>query len=422
MTNEFKKIIKDFICDILNTFPEYKNTITWWKTIDDFNYIEDKLERNQIYDKYEKENINMLFEFCKKKYPPRFFDILYQNEEIFQINTNSLTEIDTEFLPNIYFKDLWKIEGISEKIKETIWKYLQLLLFTIINSIQNKEEFGETANLFEAINEENFKNKLEEVLGEIQNMFDLSNNPLNFGDMERDGIPDCSNNFFNSFEGFNNFDSSGINMNNLPNVEQLNDHISGILNGKLGKLAMEIAEETAGDLSKDFSDSTDMKDVFTKLIKNPSKLMELVKTVSEKLNTKMQSGDIKESEMLEEATALLNNMKDIPGMDGFKSIFQKMGLGGGAKFNTNLMSKQLNNKLKLAKTKERLLSKIEKKKETTNILKEAELLKQKLKDQPSIEKITENDDELCKLFLHNDKSKTTNNNFNSKKGCKKVKK
>ena len=59
-----------------------------------------------------------VYEHCKKVYPPKFFDILYEREELFQ-------EDEVMLLPNINFSQIWKAE-ITEKTKQTIWKYLQL--------------------------------------------------------------------------------------------------------------------------------------------------------------------------------------------------------------------------------------------------------------------------------------------------------
>jgi hypothetical protein len=193
---------------------------------------------------------------------------LYQNEDIFKEDSN----IDTEFLPNIHFKNLWQCE-ISQKTRETIWKYLQLIMFSIIGKLNNKEAFGDTAKIFEAINEDEFKNKLEETLTHMKNLFENSENLQ---------------------EGFD----SKINMENIPDAEKMHEHISGMLDGKLGQLAREIAEETAADLNMDLDGMTDMKDVFQKLIKNPNKLMGLVKSVGDKLDSKIKSGDIKESELI----------------------------------------------------------------------------------------------------------------------------
>ena len=169
---EFKKIIKDFIVDLKDTFPEYIIFINkWWKETEYFNYIDEIEERNLAIQNSENQSIQLLFEFCQKKLPPRFFDILYQNEEMFKMES----DIDTEFLPNIHFKNLWQYE-ISEKNRETIWKYLQLITFSIIGTIHNKDAFGDTAKLFEAINEDEFKNKLQETLSHMHDFFDFSMN------------------------------------------------------------------------------------------------------------------------------------------------------------------------------------------------------------------------------------------------------
>ena len=134
---EFPKIIKDFVFDIKTTFPEFKDLIEkWWKDDSFFNYIEDTEERNNACSEAEKKTIAFLFDFCQKKFPSRFFEILYQNEDMFKDESS----LDTEFLPHIHFKTLWKLD-ISQKTRETIWKYLQLILFCIIGTIENREAF-----------------------------------------------------------------------------------------------------------------------------------------------------------------------------------------------------------------------------------------------------------------------------------------
>lgn len=334
---EFIKVVRDFIGDLKTTFPEYVPFIEkWWKSKEHFNYIDEEEDRNNAYEKSEKKSAKVLFEFCKKKLPPRFFDILYQNDEMFKEES----EIDTEFFPKIHFKNLWQCE-ISEKTRETIWKYLQLLLFSIVGTLDNKEAFGDTAKLFEAINEDEFKTKLQETLSQMQGLFDIPEGgvgPENLGE--------------------------GLNASDLPNAEQINEHITGMLDGKIGQLAREIAEETAANLNMDFDGATDMKDVFSKLMKNPTKLMGLIKNVGDKLDTKLKSGELKESEMIQEATEIMNKMKNMPGMGNIQSMLSKMGMGGlgglgGAKVNTAAMEAQLNQRLKMAKTKERIRAKAE---------------------------------------------------------------
>jgi hypothetical protein len=164
-----------------------------------------------------------LLAHCKSHYPERFFDLLYQNNDMFSNN-----EIDLHFLPNIDFKEVWK-QDLSEKTRLIIWKYLQLICFSVINNQNDSSSFGDTANLFEAINEDELKRKLEETMEQMSGIFDMSGNVF-----DQQNMPDIS----------------GINMEDMPNPDELHEHISGLLDGKLGRLATEITEETM----KDFQD------------------------------------------------------------------------------------------------------------------------------------------------------------------------
>ena len=390
---EFTKVIKDFVGDLKTTFPEYNPLINkWWKDVSHFSSIEDDIEREQAILKSEQESVSLLFEFCQKKLPPRFFDILYQSTDMF----NPESEVDTEFLPHIHFKNLWQFE-ITEKTRETIWKYLQLILFSIIGTVENKDAFGDTAKLFEAINEDEFKSKLEETLSHMQGLFDNSGN---LGEGAE-----------NLGEGF----SSG----GIPNAEDIHEHITGMLDGKLGQLAREIAEETASNLNMDMENVTDMKDIFQNLVKNPTKLMGLVKTVGDKLDSRIKSGEIKESELISEATEMMNKMKNMPGMGNLQSLLSKMGMGNlsglGGKVNTGAMEAQLNKNLKMAKTKERIRAKAE-----ANA--KAKLEKQVatiLQTQPNKPAISEED--LVKMFSSQEKIERTPRGANpdkKKKGKK----
>jgi hypothetical protein len=118
----------------------------------------------------------------------------------------------------------------------------------------------------------------------------------------------------------------------------------------------------------DMENVTDVKDVFQRLIKNPTKLMGLVKSVGDKLDTRIKSGEIKESELIAEASELMNKMKDMPGMGNIQSMLNKMGMGNlggmGGKVNTGAMEAQLNKRMKMAHMKERMKAKSEAKAST----------------------------------------------------------
>ena len=342
--DEFNKIIKDFINDLHNTFSDIITEDKYKKL---FLFTKDIVDEDE-YELYLKE----IFEYSKKVYPERFFDILYQNNEMFDNE-----EINTFFLPDLDFKILWK-EDITDKTRETIWKYLQLILFTVITCVKNENSFGDTAKLFEAINEDEFKNKLEETIGEMSKMFEN----LNFDkedNNENESSEDTEQDNFNKFK--NDFSK------NMPNADDIHNHITGMMDGKLGKLAKEIAEETYNDLDINIDASNaDMSSIFKQLLSNPNKIMNLVKNVGSKLDNKIKNGDIKESELLEEASELMNKMKNMPGMGNLEGMLNKMGMPGGGKVNMNAFNQHMQQNMKSAKMRERMKSKLDNKEESNS--------------------------------------------------------
>lgn len=358
---DFEKVINEFLNNLLDVFPEVTNDIENCK----------------------KMPVNDLQEYCKTVYPERFFDILYQNDDIFSDN-----DIDTKFLPNIEFKTLWNFEGVSDNTKSTIWKYLQLITFSIITDIDSESSFGDTAKLFEAINEDSFKEKLEETLGNIQDAFT------------------------------NESGEQKINEEDLPNSDDLHNHIQGMLNGKIGQLANEIAEETAKELDIDMENTQSANDVFSKIIKNPKKLMGLVKSIGSKLEDKIKSGEIKESELMTEASEMMKNMKNMPGMGNIAQMMSSMGMPGMSKktkLNMGAMQSKLDENIRMAKTKERLREKIETRKKERSLQEEVNRLKQEL---ASVN--TKSMDEIiAEIEAMPDKSNNTENKQQPKKKKKK---
>ena len=359
---DFAKIVQDFGKDLLITFedklitidPDIKTIIDADLTI--LNNKDTEGSDNTIIESLKTAIMNV-HGHCSETIPMRFFDILYQNCDIFAPCNEETSDTDRcMFLPSIDFKELWQ-EDITDNTRESIWKYLQLLMFSIINDVNNKTSFGDTAKLFEAIDEGEFRTKLEDTIKGLEHLFTV---PTDKEDTSEETAEDTSGNskFSNDF-----------------NPEDIHNHINGIMNGKLGQLAQELAEETAKEFDLDGENIGDVKDVFQKLFKNPQKLMGLVKNVGSKLDEKMKSGDIKESELLEEASAMFNNMKNMPNMNGqmndlFKNmnipnIMKNMGMGGagsGGKFNQGAFNNMMNENMKNSKMRERMKNKLESRK------------------------------------------------------------
>ena len=429
--DEFKKVMTDFINDFTTTFPEYSD-----KLKDNFVVVSVNTDGNVVAEEMLDEGrVKVLYDYSKTIYPERFFDILYKNSDIFKKDevkgdSTGTPLVNVNFLPDIDFREVWNTPDISNNTRETIWKYLQLILFSIITNISDRDSFGDTAKLFEAINEDELKNKLDETIKNMQNLFmgaggdsagsDKSGEAGASGENEKFGEGIDMKEFEKFAEQFKNFspESMGIDMSKfpgfpgfpgfnpgtstgedgdaakgasesssssdtkkqpeMPNPEMIHEHISKLLNGKIGALAKEIAEETAKDfdlgIDMENAENINMSNVFQKLFKNPGKLMNMVKSVGSKLDDKFKKGDIKESELMKEASDLLSNMKNMPGMGDLSSMLSKMGMSGlgglgglaglggkGGKINMGALQSHLQQNMKNAKMKERMQSKLQQK-------------------------------------------------------------
>jgi hypothetical protein len=296
----FYKVVKDFIRDILITFPELEMNLT--SEMKHIHTTEIPLDIEQTQEL--KESYTKVYDHVLREFPLRFFDILYEKSEVFQESRF--------FLPGIDFKSLWN-ENITEKTKNIIWKYLKLILLMIHGGE------GDNSKLFENINMDEIKEKINETMKDIHTFFDTEN------------------------------------MSTDP--EEMKDHLNGLMTGKIGSLAKEIAEESIGDIN----DPKVTDDTFKKMFSDPSQMIGLMHNIGDKIDKKIKSGDLKESELMEEAMDMIGKMKNMPGMKQFEQMFNKF---GGGKMDLNAMQSQMNAKLNQTKTKERLQNKLKKKKES----------------------------------------------------------
>ena len=296
MPENFPSILRDFLSDLSTTFPEYKHLWEEWKS--------EQMEKP-------------VYEYCLGVFPERFFDILYQNEDIFDTENNE-NPVNTQFLPNVDFKILFHAEGISDITRQAIWKYLQLILITIMSGVKDKSGFGETMNLFDGIDEKDLQSKLTET---IENLTDF------FKNMETDTESTTDTNANTASDEKDGKSMPDFSFDGIPDAAGLHEHLKGLFDGKIGKLAKELAEEMSTDFMGMFGDQTDIKsteDVFKKIMKNPKKIMDLMKTVGAKLEAKMKEGDISKEEIMKEASELMGKMKGMGNGKEFQEMMKNM--------------------------------------------------------------------------------------------------
>ena len=310
----FASVIEDFTKDLTLTFPEY---LDLWSDISSQELSDPVLKK--------------VFDYCKTVYPERFFDILYQNDSIFLPESTA----NVHFLPNVDFKLLYNTEGVSDNTKKTIWKYLQLMLFTVIGEIKDKTGFGDTMNMFDGIDEKELHEKLSETMSGLTDFF--KNMESSSQSDENGPTTEEFKNMFDNMPSADDFAQhfpSDKKMDGMPNMENIQDHLKTIFEGKIGSLAKEMAEEISGEFAdllgeEDATNTGNPQDVIKKLMQNPKKIMDLMKTVGGKLDSKMKSGEISREEIMKEASEMIGKMKDMGGNNELNNMFKKMAKGMG---------------------------------------------------------------------------------------------
>lgn len=355
---KFSSIMIDFVSDLNTTFPEYKSL--WWV------YSEDTTKEGWV----------DLYNYCLTVYPERFFDILYQNGDLFKEDNRD----NTMFLPKVDFKLLYNCEGVSEKTQESIWKYLQLVLFTIIGSVKDKSEFGNTMNMFEGVDEDELQEKLTEAMSGLGDFFQNMEENMDKGDEQNNETAEKSEkmmeemfeNMKEQSEKFQEEFQQQSSSSEMPNPEDLHSHLKGLFGGKLGSLAKELMEELTDDIQEalgldpnEFNENSKPQDIFKKLMRHPDKFMKLVQRIQGKFQEKMSSGDLSQEDLMKEAGEMLQKMKEMGGNSKqMHEMFQNMAKNmGGMGKNMKMDTGKLDRMMKSQETKDRIRAKLEKKRE-----------------------------------------------------------
>jgi len=374
----FKSLIIDLSEDLYNTFPEYIDIFDSAEcNVSHFSKNKDKCCPKRMYAEYQ---------HCCNNYRNYFFDILYENYDIFSGDT------PIYFLSGVNFNTLWKTDDLTEQTRKTLWKYIQLILFKVVENTDETSDFGNSETFFEAINDEVLKSKMTETLQDIKTVFETMDN-------SNDSNEENSDNDVNE-DSDNKSNSKNKHTDSMPNVDELYNHLTGLFKGKIGCLAEEIMEETREEWESNFginlenedkkNDFKSLNDVFSKLLKDPLKLINLIKKIGSKVEQKIKSGELKESELLQETADMMKNLKNTPGMKDMEKIFKTFASTGGGANNkdnvsqgmANMMSmmsgkdsnkkmkmfqREMDKNIKMSKQRERLLKKLEERKKHNEV-------------------------------------------------------
>jgi len=258
-------LFSDFIRDLSKTFPEIKNSLyrnyetcltdTEGKSLDDFPKLN------------------------------RFLELIGDYEKMITDKNLEFFDLEVEFLEEISFKRLWE-KNITNKTRESIWKYLQTFQLISINLKSSQQ--------------------LKDVLN----------------DLGKDKKVDIDKKTAKDLKKMKKLSESV--KNEVPGESELDEMLSGLMGGGIGDIAKEVAkglniEEMFGNVDE----SSNPMELMAQLM-NPEKMGSIFNNINSVMEKKMASGELSQESLKTEAEGMMGKMGDNP---MFKNMMQGMKQG-----------------------------------------------------------------------------------------------
>jgi hypothetical protein len=251
-------LFSDFIRDLSKVFPEIKNSL--------YRNYEDCLV----------DGSKCLCDFPKVK---RFLELIGDYEKYIVDKNLEFFDLEVEFLEEIRFNRLWE-KSISNKTRESIWKYLQTFQLISINLKSS-----------EALNAVLEGDKIDKSsLKDIRKMQKLSEEVQSKGTSE---------------EGENDLDQM----------------LGGLMDSGIGEIAKEVAQGL--DVESMFGsvdENSNPMELMAQLM-NPDKMGAIFNNINSVMEQKMATGELSQEGLKKEAEGMMGQMGDNP---MFKNMMQGM--------------------------------------------------------------------------------------------------
>lgn len=355
----FNTNLQQFLQIICENYPHQKQSIEEYYTF--------PLEGNSY--------LEMFYTNCKDKGDY----ISSKNEIIF--STGSI------ILENVNFNEIWNDDKVDDGDRSNIWKYLHTLFLYSFEYKQDKDlksilqEFqgimaasreGKAVGKGTVLDEQaqTFLSIIENLSNEMKSLQESAQSTNDGTTVQKMSEEDLSKNIddiLNSAAADSTSASSFADA--IPGMGKMfgNLNMDKLFNGTIGNIAQEIIEEL--DMSKmDVGDPSQLLgNLLSGKMDENNGLMNMVKNITSKIQSKVNSSDVKEEDLVKEAESMMGNLKSFTENPMFKTMFESMkaaGLGGAMPKN---MKPQINqNKLRLENTRDRLRRKLEAKRQALN--------------------------------------------------------
>lgn len=252
-------LFSDFIRDLSKVFPEIKNSL--------YRNYEDCLV----------DGSKCLCDFPKVK---RFLELIGDYEKYIVDKNLEFFDLEVEFLEEIHFNRLWE-KNISNKTRESIWKYLQTFQLISINL-----KSGEALN---AVLEGDKIDK--STLKDLKNMQKLSE------DVQSKAKSEESEN-------------------------ELDNMLGGLMDSGIGEIAKEVAQGLdVESMFGNVDENSNPMELMAQLM-NPDKMGAIFNNINSVMEKKMANGELTQDGLKREAEGMMGQMGENP---MFKNMMQQMG-------------------------------------------------------------------------------------------------
>ena len=263
-------LFSDFIRDLSKVFPEIKSSL--------YRNYEDCLVESES---------KSLKDFPKVK---RFLELIGDYEKYIVDKNLEFFDLEVEFLEEIQFNRLWE-KNISNKTRESIWKYLQTFQLISINLKSS-----------EALNAALEGDKIDKsTMKDLKKMQKLSE------DVQSKN---------NSTEGEN----------------ELDQMLGGLMDSGIGEIAKEVAQGLdVESMFGNVDENSNPMELMAQLM-NPEKMGSIFNNINSVMEQKMANGELTQEGLKSEAEGMMGQMGGNP---MFKNMMQ--GMQGAQQMGENSM-------------------------------------------------------------------------------------